>query len=58
MVPNTRREAETETCKIKTQITKNFVKLISHEYGPYTMNQEGLRWRPANRSSSKPPLER
>ena len=42
MVPNTRLEAETEICDIKTQITDFFEELMSHEYEAYNRKPEGV----------------
>ena len=58
MIPNTRLEAGTEICDIKTQITDFFEELMNHDYEAYNRKQEGLRRTPANKSSPKPLLER
>ena len=42
MVPNTRLEAETEICDIKTQITDFFEELMSHEYKAKNRKSEGV----------------
>ena len=42
MVPNTRLEAETEICDIKTQITDFFEELMSREYEAYNRKTEGV----------------